>query len=279
LRFLGCLAGGLAGYLSIFLLIPQMESITSLVLLVAAGSALAGWIASGSERISYAGLQFAFAFYLSIFQGFQPDVNLTTIRDRVVGILLGILVSTIIFRYIWPEHAADQLRATLARVLRTLSQLVCVPQAGSTLETNADKMKLLHADLSKNLDSIHVLSEQAVVENVMFDNPKNLSSTLLEHITTHVQALSLITTALLRRTKLEEWHLLNQAVQASEAELRVAVADYFQRVADSVERVRSLPSGNLQSAFAKWNLSVAGIVKNDRPRLVRRLVNQAQDFI
>ena len=67
LRLFGCLAGGLAGYLAIFLLIPHMVSITSLVLLVVAGSALAGWIASGTERISYAGLQFAFAFYLMYF--------------------------------------------------------------------------------------------------------------------------------------------------------------------------------------------------------------------
>jgi multidrug resistance protein MdtO len=88
LRFFGCLAGGLAGYLAIFFFLPHMVSITSLLLLAVAGSAVAGWIAAGTERISYAGLQFAFAFYLSVFQGFEPEVNLTTIRDRVFGILL-----------------------------------------------------------------------------------------------------------------------------------------------------------------------------------------------
>jgi multidrug resistance protein MdtO len=279
LRFSGCLAGGLAGYLSIFLFIPHMTSITSLVLLTVAGSALAGWIASGTERISYAGLQFAFAFYLSIFQGFQPEVNLTTIRDRVVGILLGTFVSAIMFRCIWPEHAADQLRTTLTRVLRTLSQLVCLPQAGSAMETNAAKTKSLHSALSKDLDSVLVLSEQAAVENVMFDNPKNFSSTLLEHITSHVQALGLITTALLRRTKLEEWQLFSHAAQASEAELRVVVADHLQRMATSVENGQPMPPDNLESAFAKWNLAAAKIAENDRPRLVRRLVDQVQSLI
>jgi multidrug resistance protein MdtO len=56
LRFFGCLAGGLLGYLSIFLLLPHMVSITSLVLLIAAGSALAAWWASSwecSSRPSY----------------------------------------------------------------------------------------------------------------------------------------------------------------------------------------------------------------------------------
>jgi multidrug resistance protein MdtO len=276
LRLFGCLAGGLVGYLSIFFLIPHMVSITSLVLLTAAVSALAGWIAGGTERISYAGLQLAFAFYLSIFQGFEPDVNLTTARDRVVGILLGTFVSAVIFRYVWPEHATDQLRATLARLLRTLSQLVCLPHTGVAMETDADKTKSLHAALSRDLDSVLVLSEQAAVENVMFDNPKTFSSTLMEHITSHVQALGLITTGLLRRTKLEEWQHLNQPVQASEAELRDAVADQLQRVAASVESCQPLSSCDLDSAFAKWNLTAAGITGNDRPRLVRRLVNQVQ---
>ena len=93
LRFFGCIAGGLLGYVAIFLFIPHMESITSLVFLIAAASALFGWISAGSERIAYAGLQAAFAFYLGIFQGFEPGTNLTTIRDRLAGILLGTVVS------------------------------------------------------------------------------------------------------------------------------------------------------------------------------------------
>jgi multidrug resistance protein MdtO len=278
LRFFGCLAGGLAGYLAIFLLIPHMVSITSLVLLIVAVSALAGWIASGTERISYAGLQFAFAFYLSIFDGFEPEVNLSTIRDRLVGIILGIIVSAVVFRYVWQEHAADQLRATLGRVLRTLSKMVCFPEPVLAMETGENKLKVLHVALSQDLDKVPVLAEQAAVENTMFDNPKHFSSTLLEQITSHVQALALITTALLRRTELEEWHLLNKPAQGSEAGLRVLVGDYLKHLADSVENDQSLPPANLEATFAKWNLSAAGIVENDRPRLVRRLVNQVQSL-
>jgi multidrug resistance protein MdtO len=278
LRFFGCLAGGLVGYLAIFLLIPHMVSITSLVLLIAAGSALAGWVAAGTERTSYAGLQFAFAFYLSIFQGFEPEVDLSVARDRLVGILLGTIVSAVMFRYVWPEHATDQLRVTLARALRTLSQLVCFPQAGLATETSADKTKSLHAALSRDLDSVPVLAEQAAVENVTFDNPKSFSSALQERIASHAQAIALITTALLRRTKLEEWQLLNQSAQASETELRDAVADHLQHMAVSVENARPLPPDNLEPAFAKWNLTAASIVGNDRPRLVRRLVNQVQSL-
>jgi multidrug resistance protein MdtO len=276
LRFFGCLAGGLAGYLAIFFLVPHMVSITSLVLLTVAGSALAGWIASGTERISYAGLQFAFAFYLSVFQGLEPEVNLTTVRDRLVGILLGTVVSAVMFRYIWPEHAADQLRAKLAHVLRTISQLVSQPQPGVALETNAPKTKSLHETLAHDLDSVLVLAEQASIEDIMFDNPKNFSSCLTDRITSHVQNLGLIATALLRRTKIEEWQILSGPAQMSESELRVVVAAHLQRMAASVETGQPYPSCAVESALAEWNQTAPRSAENDRPRLIRRLVDQVQ---
>src|SRR4029450_367916 len=108
LRILGCVIGGAFALFSIIFLIPHMETIASLIVLVAAVAAIAGWVATGSERISYAGLQIAFAFFLSMFQGYAPDTDLDKIRDRVVGILIGIAVTTVIFHYVWPEREDDR---------------------------------------------------------------------------------------------------------------------------------------------------------------------------
>jgi hypothetical protein len=107
LRLGGCLIGGALGFLSILYLVPRMESIASLVLLTAVVSALAGWVAAGSPRIAYAGLQIAFAFYLALFQSFAPATDLDVIRDRVAGIVLGIVVMTLVFRYLWPEQEPE----------------------------------------------------------------------------------------------------------------------------------------------------------------------------
>ena len=105
LRFVGCLIGGALALFSIVFLMPHMETIASLVVLVACASAIAGWVATGSERISYAGLQIAFAFFYSVFQGYAPDTDLDNVRDRVVGILFGLIVTGLVFHYIWPERA------------------------------------------------------------------------------------------------------------------------------------------------------------------------------
>jgi multidrug resistance protein MdtO len=72
---------------------------------VAFACVIAGWVAAGSERISYAGLQIAFAFFYSVFQGYAPDTDLDNVRNRVIGILLGLIVTAFVFQYIWPEQA------------------------------------------------------------------------------------------------------------------------------------------------------------------------------
>jgi uncharacterized membrane protein YccC len=108
LRIVGCVVGGAFALFSIVFLIPHMETIASLLVLVVAVTAIAAWIATGSERISYAGFQIAFAFFLALFQGYAPDTDLDKIRDRTVGILVGIAVTTVIFHYVWPERARTE---------------------------------------------------------------------------------------------------------------------------------------------------------------------------
>ena len=279
LRFFGCLGGGLLGYLVIFFLVPRMESITSLVLLIAAMTALFGWIAAGTERIAYAGLQAAFAFYLAVFQGFEPGTNLTTVRDRVAGILLGTVASALVFQFVWPEHAADNLRKTLERVLNSVSKLLLIPKPGVPVEADGKNALSLHRTLANDLDNILALSEQAAVEDITFRNPKTFSPAVLKRLTAHIQALCLITTALWRRTKLEEWHRLKEPVQETETALRSEMADYLRQVADFVHTARPPKECQLDRAYEAWNQTTQGVTDNDRPRLVRRLVNQVRELV
>src|SRR6516162_7058666 len=102
LRILGCLAGAAAGIGAIVYVTPQVTSIGALMAIVFLGAFASGWIAAGSPRISYAGFQIAFAFFLCVIQGSGPSFDMTIARDRVIGILLGNVVVFVVFTNIWP---------------------------------------------------------------------------------------------------------------------------------------------------------------------------------
>ena len=275
LRLLGCAGGGLCGYFAIIFLIPHMESIASLILLTAAGAALAGWVAAGTDRISYAGLQGAFAFFLCIFQGFAPEANFTTVRDRLAGIILGIIVSSLVYRFIWVEHALDGLRAALARVLRNLAQALLLPR---TIPPPGRPRSGLHAAISNDLDATLRLSELVASDSVRPMDQPTLSPATLEHITAHTQALSLMTTALFAKTKLEDWQRLDPATQAAELQLCARAADRLRQMATYLDGgPRSLTS-DLDETYTAWNRCTSSVPGNDRPRLIRRIVRQIQQL-
>jgi multidrug resistance protein MdtO len=123
LRIAGALIGGLAAGICIVYLMPHMTDIGQLCLLIAVGSAGSAWVATSSERLSYAGLQMAFAFFLGVLQAYGPATELTVLRDRMVGILLGNLLMSIVFSVIWPTSALDRVRVVVAEALRALGQL------------------------------------------------------------------------------------------------------------------------------------------------------------
>ncbi len=278
LRLSGCATGAAAGYFAMFFLIPRMESITSLILLAAAGAALAGWVAAGTDRISYGGLQGAFAFFLCIFQSFEPEINFTTVRDRTVGIVLGITVSSLVYRYIWPEHAIDGLRATLARVLRNLGQLLLRPKTGTTIAAEKKIAEPLETAITRDLDNLLRLSELVAIENIVIPDQEGPSLTVLERMTADTQALCLMTDILLEQAKLEEWERLSPAVQEAEIVLRASAARQLQLVATYVEIGHCPKSAELESAFTAWSQIVPPPAENDRPRLVRRVIDQVRQF-
>ena len=183
LRAVGCSIGGLLALFSILVLIPHMETLASLVILVACVSAIAGWVGTGTERIAYAGLQMAFAFFYGLFPGFQayaPDTDLTKARDRVVGILFGLAVVTFVFQYVWPERAMDRLRDLLRQALAQLARLLVIPSPGTPVTEARPRAVALIAEVSRELEKAR---RQAEVMSLEINEPRlreSISSNDLE---------------------------------------------------------------------------------------------------
>ncbi|MEP9317705.1 FUSC family protein [Pseudomonas sp. LABIM340] len=138
LRVGGCLVGSALALFCIVFVIPRIDDIVGLLAMSLPVISLGAWVAAGSERISYAGLQIMFCFALALLEQFGPTTELTEIRDRLVGILLGVMVSTLIHGLLWPEREGDSLRRRLAGVLHGIAELLRERQP--TAEEQADRL-------------------------------------------------------------------------------------------------------------------------------------------
>jgi len=111
LRVIGCLIGAAMGAFAVIFVMPHLNDPGHLFLLIATGSLIAGWVATGSYRVQYAGFQMALAFFICVLPGspleFGPNYDLSDAGYRVLGILVGIGIMGLVFSLIWPESAND----------------------------------------------------------------------------------------------------------------------------------------------------------------------------
>lgn len=132
LRIAGALIGAVMGMGSILFLIPHMSDIGHLLLLVGAGTFVSAWVANGSKRIQYIGWQMALCFFLTVLHGFGPGTDLGVASSRVIGILFGNLVITVVFTYLWPVGIASAVGKSLSGALSTLSNMLNTARPATT---------------------------------------------------------------------------------------------------------------------------------------------------
>src|SRR5438105_886278 len=224
LRIGGCAIGGTLALSAIVFLMPHMDTIASLVVVVACASAIAGWVATGTALISYAGLQMAFAFFYSVFQGYAPDTDLDNVRNRVVGILFGLIVTGLVFQYIWPERTIDRLRGALRQVLLQLAKLLVIPSPQTAVKEAKPKAQALVAEISRELEQAQ---RQAELTGFEIGEPQagdRVSLGNLEAALSRAEHMLNLATSLTTDSAWTEWQQLPPDAQHAESELRDAVA-------------------------------------------------------
>jgi multidrug resistance protein MdtO len=121
-RFFGTAVGGFLAIAAESLFFPNMDSVTSLVCLVAAVAFVSGWVLR-SPHMGSVGTQIGFAFFLTTLQEFAATTQISTARDRVIGVALGTLVMWFIFDQMWPVRTSQALSQILRRIQNAATQL------------------------------------------------------------------------------------------------------------------------------------------------------------
>ena len=127
LRLAGACIGGALGIGAILFVMPSADGVGGLIGLLTPVLLISAWVASGSERTAYCGMQIALGFAVSVLQGYGPTLDMQTARDRIFGVLLGDAAILAVFTTIWPVNVDDMVRERLADALDRLADLVALP--------------------------------------------------------------------------------------------------------------------------------------------------------
>jgi multidrug resistance protein MdtO len=167
LRIVGCVIGGALGLICTIWVIPRFETLYTFLFVVFCIHGLAAWVAAGNDRISYVGLQIALAFDLGFLQGYGPPENIDPLRDRFIGIVLGICIATTVFALIWPESAEWTARERLAACLRTIARLLRVGRGSDGSENRSWQGEQLELEIASRLSEANSYEEQAAFEELI----------------------------------------------------------------------------------------------------------------
>ncbi len=158
-RVIGSLIGGLIFALgATVFLFPYMDSITSLVVLVAAVTFFCAWLVGG-RQFNFVGLQTAFSFDLVVFAGFSASTQLAPPRDRLVGILLALVIMAFVFDLIWPVRNVTAMRSSLATILRSVAALLRQTMAARTTAEFVGPADSLRDLIGKTVASIRTMND------------------------------------------------------------------------------------------------------------------------
>ena len=164
LRLGGAIIGGFVfGMGAQVFVLPYLDSITGFTVLFAVVTAISAWIATATPRLSYLGVQLALAFYLINLQEFAIQSSLAIARDRVVGVLLGLVCMWLVFDRLWVRDALQEMQDAFARNLRLLAELFEQSRKDDSKEA-ASRVLQLRDQINDGFNVVKAQSDAVIFE-------------------------------------------------------------------------------------------------------------------
>ena len=164
LRISGALVGGfLIGMGTQIFILPYLDSIAGFTILFVVVTAFASWFMTSSPRLSYFGVQIAVAFYLIHLNSFAIVPSLSIARDRVVGILLGLVMMWLVFDQLWGASAVLDMKRAFLSAVRLLAQLAREP-ISMDYNVAAERSYSLREAINNNFDTMRASADGVLFE-------------------------------------------------------------------------------------------------------------------
>lgn len=159
LRFAAFLVGGLViGVGAEIFILPHLDSIGGFTIFFAVVMALVSWLMTSSPRLSYFGFQIAVVFCLINLQEFARQSSLAAVRDRIVGVGLGLSMMWLVFDRLWSAPVATEMQRTFISSLRLLAQLAREPVSKDP-EVAVGRAPSLREMINSSFDEVRSLAD------------------------------------------------------------------------------------------------------------------------
>jgi len=164
LRIGGAIVGGVVmGIGAEVFILPALDSIAGFTVLFIVATVIAAWFATSSARLSYFGVQIAVAFYLINVSEFKVQTSLDPARDRVIGILLGLLMMWLVFDQLWGAPAVVEMKKAFISNLRMLAQFAREPVSKET-RAALERNHSLRETINTNFAKVRALADGVLLE-------------------------------------------------------------------------------------------------------------------
>ena len=234
LRLGGAVLGGALGIATIVVAMPNIQNLGSLLIVAGLGFFLAAWIAVGSSRISYLGLQTGMAFAMCVTDPRGPTTDLTIGRDRVLGILVGVLAMLLVNGTLWPARARLAMWSRLPRALRALAGLArLAPETREYPAQLGSAVRLRSAVYTEPSATLRLSMESTLEPDAALAETER---EWVSRMTVQTQAVFLALLALIRHRVAPGFPILPAPVQEAMRELDDEVAKTLETLADRLER-------------------------------------------
>jgi len=154
LRFLGCLFGGVYGFIGLIIL-TQLPHFLILISILFLGLFISTCLSLGSDRVAYAGVQAGLVLPLALLVSNGPPTTIDVAVGRLSGIIIGGATALIVLHFIWPVDPLKQLKNKLFEALKTSGEIF------QTLlklrEEDEEKIKNLSTALASTLPKSEAL--------------------------------------------------------------------------------------------------------------------------
>jgi multidrug resistance protein MdtO len=118
---------------------------------------------TSSPRLSYFGVQIAVAFCLIHLNSFAIEPSLSIARDRVVGILFGLIMMWFVFDQLWGASAVSDMKRAFLSAVRLLAQFAREP-ISMDYNVAAERSYSLREAINNNFDGM-----RAAADGVLFE--------------------------------------------------------------------------------------------------------------